>query len=54
MCRVLGVSASGFSTSTGLPSSSALRTGAECLPSGVETNTAFTSGREMTSLLSPE
>jgi hypothetical protein len=38
------VSASGFSTSTGLPSESALQTGATCSCSGVETITAVTCG----------
>src|SRR5687768_9582871 len=49
----LSESAIGFSHSTGLPSSSARRTGAECRLSGVDTKTAFTSGRSIASLLLP-
>src|SRR2546428_182101 len=48
------VRASGFSTSTVLPSSSACMTGLTCSPSLVATITAFTSGREMAARLSPE
>src|SRR5262245_15672602 len=44
----------GFSTSTGLPSSSALSTGWVCCCSGVETITAVTSGWLITSSLSLE
>src|SRR5258707_3891514 len=48
------VRASGFSTSTALPSSSACITGRRCSPSLVATTTALTSGREITARLSPE
>src|SRR6266851_2877403 len=48
------VRASGFSTSTVLPSSSACMTGLTCSPSLVATITAFTSGREIAARLSPE
>src|SRR5712664_3170281 len=48
------VRASGFSTSTALPSSSACMTGRRCSPSLVATITALTSGREIAARLSPE
>ena len=48
------VSAIGFSTSTGLPASSAARIGRRCSPSAVETITAVTSGWEITASLSAE
>src|SRR5260221_11127942 len=48
------VRASGFSTSTALPSSSACITGRRCSPSLVATTTALTSGREIAARLSPE
>ena len=55
--RIASASASvkpiGFSTSTGLPSSSARRIGAVCSCSGVETITAVTSGWSITSSLLP-
>ena len=44
----------GFSTRTVFPSSKAWRTGKVCSFSLVETITAFTSGREITSRLLPE
>src|SRR6266850_366966 len=48
------VRASGFSTSTALPISSACITGRRCSPSLVATTTALTSGREIAARLSPE